>query len=392
MRNLLILFCICFSIQIQAQGIQFFKGNLEELYTKAEKEGKPIFIDAYTTWCGPCKYMTKNIFPDQKVGDFYNKNFISYKLDMEKGEGKEFAKNYAVRSYPTLLFLNHTGEVLYRAVGSRESGPFIDLGQEAADPTKQLHTLKKKYAAGDRSKSFLKDYVDVMYAGNTLDAEVRDEFISKVTTADLKNPKYLETFLYVNQDVTNPKFQYIAKNKDVLNGLVPDLDIDDFLSYIYTNNLMAAKMSGNQTKEQMILDNMPLEKNAKAEIITYSGIQSNLRSEKPDFNALTTLANTYFKKYNKNDGNLRNSIAWMFFENADKLNKKQLKKAAKWSKQSLAIDKNYAYTDTYAALLYALGKKSKALGAAMEAIQIAKKNGDNPKETEALLKKIKMLK
>jgi uncharacterized protein YyaL (SSP411 family) len=60
---------------------------------KAKKENKLIFVDAYASWCGPCKLMVKNIFPLKTVGDYYNSHFINAKIDMEKGEGIELAKN-----------------------------------------------------------------------------------------------------------------------------------------------------------------------------------------------------------------------------------------------------------------------------------------------------------
>lgn len=85
-----------------AQGIEFFHGTWEEVKAKAKEADKLVFVDAYTTWCGPCKRMAANIFPLPEVGEFYNANFINYKLDMEKGEGPDFARKYGVRAIPPL--------------------------------------------------------------------------------------------------------------------------------------------------------------------------------------------------------------------------------------------------------------------------------------------------
>ena len=84
--TVLLLFTISF-VYSQNEGINFSNINFEEALKKAESENKMIFIDAYASWCGPCKMMDKTIFKDIDVGDFYNENFINLKIDMEKGEG-----------------------------------------------------------------------------------------------------------------------------------------------------------------------------------------------------------------------------------------------------------------------------------------------------------------
>lgn len=51
-----------------AQGIEFFHGTYEEVLQKARAEGKQIFVDVYTSWCGPCKMMAKNVLPVRTWG------------------------------------------------------------------------------------------------------------------------------------------------------------------------------------------------------------------------------------------------------------------------------------------------------------------------------------
>ena len=108
MKSLIIILLAIAGIStIQAQGIEFFHGSWDEAIEEAKKQEKIIFVDAYAIWCGPCKRMAKNVFPDEKVGEFYNKHFINMKLDMERGEGLKFRKKYPVSAFPT-LFLDFT--------------------------------------------------------------------------------------------------------------------------------------------------------------------------------------------------------------------------------------------------------------------------------------------
>lgn len=112
-------------------GIKFFHGSFKEAKAKAKKENKLIFIDCYTTWCGPCKNMAKKTFVNKEVGDFFNKNFICMKIDMEQGEGITIQTNYSVEAYPTYLFIDSKGDVKHRDLGFIDAARFIQVGKTA---------------------------------------------------------------------------------------------------------------------------------------------------------------------------------------------------------------------------------------------------------------------
>jgi thiol:disulfide interchange protein len=118
--------------QTHAKGIEFFDGSWAEAKLKAKKEGKLIFMDAYASWCGPCKMMAKNTFTDEKVAEFFNKNFINVKMDMEKHkEGPRLSKKYGLRAYPTLYFLNNKEEIVHQSIGYLKPGQLIEQGKMA---------------------------------------------------------------------------------------------------------------------------------------------------------------------------------------------------------------------------------------------------------------------
>ncbi len=127
---LFLLVVITFTVVAQNRKIQFEEGNWQSILNKAQKNKKIIFIDCYATWCGPCKMLDKNVFTNDAVADYFNKNFINYKSDMEKGEGVTLAKKFAVRAYPTMIFLNDKGEILHTVVGYRNPQQLIEEAQK----------------------------------------------------------------------------------------------------------------------------------------------------------------------------------------------------------------------------------------------------------------------
>jgi thiol:disulfide interchange protein len=130
--GILLAFFMLLSFATKAQGMEFFQGTFNEALAKASKEKKMVFMDAYTTWCGPCKWMAANTFTDASVGTYFNANFINVKMDMEKGEGPMLARKYAVMAYPTLLFISPSGEVIHKELGAKPADTFIEAGKKAA--------------------------------------------------------------------------------------------------------------------------------------------------------------------------------------------------------------------------------------------------------------------
>ena len=111
-------------------GIEFHVGTWQEALELAKKDNKLVFLDISASWCGPCKLLKKNTFPDEKVGNFFNAHFINVALDGEKGEGAELVKRYGVRGYPTLLFIDDKGNLIAQSSGYRNASKFLKLGQK----------------------------------------------------------------------------------------------------------------------------------------------------------------------------------------------------------------------------------------------------------------------
>lgn len=108
--------------------------SMEQMLAEAKLQRKILFVDVYTTWCGPCKWMDENTFKDAKVIEKFNKKFLNYKVDGDSFEGVNVGIIYRVDSYPTYLFFNLDGRIIHRIEGMMSPE---GLMQEADFATKQ---------------------------------------------------------------------------------------------------------------------------------------------------------------------------------------------------------------------------------------------------------------
>ena len=115
------------------EGIQFQTGSWDEALKLAKKENKLIFLDMYASWCGPCKRLKSKTFPNEDVGEFFNKNFINYAIDAEKGEGVKLASKYRITAYPTLLFIDSKGQIVARTMGYHTPEQLLEVGQKIVE-------------------------------------------------------------------------------------------------------------------------------------------------------------------------------------------------------------------------------------------------------------------
>ncbi len=203
MRTFLIWVSFCLAVIAQVtgaprtdepSGVKFFTGSWKALLAEAKRQNKPVFIDVYTSWCGPCKLMAKEAFPDKKVGEKFNASFISYQIDAEKGEGVAIARRYTVRAYPTSLYVSTNGTLLHRSEGYDGIESLLTEADRALTGKKETYTLAmmdKDYAAGKRDVPFLATYLTKRAMVNMPDSTALNIYLDKIPQADWSSDKNL---------------------------------------------------------------------------------------------------------------------------------------------------------------------------------------------------------
>lgn len=159
---LLLTVCMLYASLLSAQT-EFRAITYQQALEASKAEGKPVFIDFYTSWCGPCKMMAKKVFPLQNVGDYMNSTFVCIQLDAEK-EGLEEAKKYKISAYPTFIVIDADENVIFTKVGANLDGEsFIEELRIGINPDLQIDKLQKKYDEGDHSAEVVSAYVSQLY-------------------------------------------------------------------------------------------------------------------------------------------------------------------------------------------------------------------------------------
>lgn len=257
-KFVLITLCALFTLTSFAQttGVNWEHGTLQEALNKAKanKKGpKLVFLDCYTTWCGPCKQMANDVFPTKEAGDYFNKNFVNIKIDMEKGEGIELAKKYSVAAYPTFLILDANGNEVGRVVGGGELNEFIKRVEGAMDVKNSPKYVKGIYDADktiDNAIAYIKA-LDNAYMNNEIAAFIAEN-LSTFKEKDIFSAQIWKYFSRNLAGKNTELLKYLLANKVAANSYIGKEIVDKAIVGTYNQNLMMYLMGRKElTKEEV---------------------------------------------------------------------------------------------------------------------------------------------
>lgn len=341
----------CFYNSSAKEGIKFFKGTFKEAQELAAKEHKIIFMDAYTSWCGPCKRMARDVFTDANVGKFFNQHFVNIKVDMEKGEGPRLAGKYRVTAYPTLLFLDEKGEVVHAVKGGRSVDQFVDLGKAALSKMDKSDEYAQQYEEGKRDPAFLRAYAYALLKSAKPYLKIANEYVR--SQKDFTSKDNLEFLYDFSNEADSKIFELALENKAAIIDLKSLEAFEEKAKTACDNTVEKAveyktKQLTDEAKQKMKSVNPKFAKE-------YSMLADmKYASGTDDLETAVAITEKYLKKYAKKDATKLHQYAYAFLMQTS--DKKLLEKAEKWAKQALELDYNMTYLKTHSGILHKLGR------------------------------------
>ena len=383
--SIAILSFILFSQLGHAEGIDFFKGTYQEAFAQAEEEGKLVFVDAYAEWCGPCKRMAATTFKDAQVGEFFNKQFINLKIDMEKGQGLTFRDEYPVSAFPTLLFIDGSGKVVHKEVGGKKTDDFLKLAQLALRKHDNSDKYAKLYEEGNRDFDLMMKYVKALNKAEKPSLKVSNEYVrSEPSISDQQMAEFLfEATTHADSRLfdmmVDHKSQIIElKGKEALADKVEEAcckTVEKAIEYESPELLTSAKEK--------------IKKNAKSKYKSFD-VKSDMDYYLGTGDTESYLKKTkeYVQKIIKKDPEKLNKVAQELVTEF-KTNKDALSIAGETMKKSIKLRDSSESRLTYATILIHADQNAEALKQANQALEIAKDNGEPVKKIQGVIQYLK---
>lgn len=250
------------AIQMNAQtteGMKFCKEGTKfaEAVAQAKAEKKMVFLDCYTSWCGPCKMMARDIFPQKKVGDFMNPKFICIKIDMEKGEGPSLTQKFQVSAFPTFIIFNSDAQEIGRFLGGSDADGFIDRVKKASIDNGSID-MDKQWEQGNRDEAFLKQYLTSLGNAykNQRANDVAEALLDPKAESFASDSASAMIFMrYINNPFSKA-FIYTAKHPNDLKNTLGETPVDMKLQSVWRGFVrQVLKTDGDkQTLDMDLLD------------------------------------------------------------------------------------------------------------------------------------------
>lgn len=386
MKRILVLAALLPTMLFAQNGIKFEQGKTwAQLKAAAKKSNKLIFLDAYASWCGPCKAMARDVFTQQSVGEYFNATFINAKIDMEVGEGTTIASTYQVAAYPTLFFIDGDGNLVHKVLGYKDVDQLMQSGRNALNPDKQYSTLWNQYQQNKLPEAKYANLAEALdEAGET---EKGAELVSKMLAKNknwLQEPQLGLVYKFT-QSANGEQFQFLVQNEAKIAQIAGYEGISDKLNELATATVIQEALDNNtQTLDEAKAKRLFQQLRPSKSGVVFSRLMWRYADFKKEDAVWINAAKAINEVKSDLDWQFLNEVAWKIYDEL-RSNKALLKDGLSLGLESIKKESNYYNNDTVAHLYAELGQKAEAKTYAKKAIALGKKTGDDVSSTETLL-------
>ncbi|MCZ4695584.1 DUF255 domain-containing protein [Ancylomarina euxinus] len=391
--SLTLIICTCSAF---SQGIKFEKCSFKEALVLANENNKFLFIDCYTQWCGPCKVMAKNIFTQKKVGDYFNNNVISLKIDCGSVEGEKFAADNNITSYPTMLIYDADGKLLKRIEGAApDADILISYVKQAVEPDENFNHLLEKYNKGDRNLELIADLlIDGYQFAYIQEKEERVKLFERLTDIFGWYISVKDIGKWINKKDFKIISIYLSKEEKYINFVLNHyneykniIDEEIFSEFIVkSNNFFIYKYSSKgDLKFRTYIENIKgkFADEYKREPFMYEKTQYiteatySLKYDKnfKEFYSYISMAIETYKKMNILNANIYTSALSLSYDNIDFLSKSEIKEMIRFGENAIKTYQDDLVLNFTLSRFYELNNnKKKLISAYKKIIPLIKKS------------------
>jgi hypothetical protein len=249
---------------------------------------------------------------------------------------------------------------------------YLEMGKIALTPGEGFSDYQKKYQAGNRDPKFMMKYLDRLQGAYMPINEPLAQYFASQKEADLVNRDnwtMIDTYL---TDMDSKEFKYLVAHRDefVKRYTADSVDTKIFDVYLQSLTSMVRSRSFTEAAYTQAKQKISASGFREADKVIFTS-DLNFYQMKGEQEKFQSLAMTGLDKYYGKDYSMLNRMAWYFFQIAK--DNKQLEKAAEWAKKSISLQCTPENNDTYANLMFKLGRKSEAVKYEKDALELARK-------------------
>lgn len=378
------------SLSVEATGADSSLTVVHQDYHRALEEAasqdKLLFVDFYTTWCGPCKQLDKYVFENDSVATVLGQDIVLLKYDAEQDTVFHLSKKYHVNSYPTGLLLTPRGEMLTRSTGfsgsdapalSASVAEFVSEGQQLRKAGKIVSGYTPTIDPASYP-AFYKDYV------NRTDTDVDANEINNylLSVEDKLSESFTSVLFYFVFETTDAVTDIVLNDKAAYAERYGMSTLESFTSMVMLRKFSAAVENQDEAAFEAAKAFTEAEFGKEEAEKMATSFRRDLLQAQGRWREVTDEYRSLKEGEGMSNGYI-NHVSWQFFRECE--DPEVLATWLGWMKQVVAEEPEFDYLDTYAWLLHKVEGKEAARPAIEAAIAAGKRDGRKTSKLEALL-------